>query len=80
MFSPSAALSSTCQDNLHRLAGHAHVVLRHAAVGAGVGQAQGSSESQRSVRVGGHTFWQLSTLSANSCITGFSASPKNRFI
>lgn len=65
-FFPLLALSSTCQVNLHHRAGRSHVVLRHAAVRSGVEQAQGSSESQRSIRVGGHTFWQLSTLSANT--------------
>lgn len=61
----STALSSTCQANLYHRVGHAHVVLRLAAVGASVRRGQRSSESQRSVWVGGHTFWQLSTHSAN---------------
>lgn len=83
-FSPrvptSTALSSTCQDNLHLRTGHSHVVLRHAAVGPCVGRTQGSSEKQRSIRVGADAFWQLSTLSANNCITGLSASLKHRLI
>lgn len=65
------ALSSTCHTNLHFCIPHSHVILRHAFVGASVRHAEGSPESQGPIRVGGDTFRQLSTHSANRTTQSF---------
>lgn len=55
------ALSSTCHADLHLRVPLPHVILRHALVGASVGQAKGSSKIQRAVGVGDDSLRQLTT-------------------
>lgn len=64
------ALSSTCHADLHLRVPLPHVILRHALVGASVGQAKGSSKIQRAVGVGDDSLRQLTTGSGSRKKTG----------